>query len=178
MAWPYVYSPDIWLPLFTFFLLIALCAYSLRRRSVPDALPFAIGSLLTALWAFGSVMQYAAIDLEVKTTWVKFQAIWQVPATTAITCFILEFAWPGRWLTRRNLFLLFIVPLLNIVAILTADLHHLEWLGFRLDGSVIPLYGPGSWSFLAYIYVLGLVNFIVFTWLFVHVPRQRSPVIR
>ena len=177
MAWPYSYSPDIWLPLFTFFLLIALCAYSLRRRSVPDALPFAIGSLFTALWAFGSVMEYAAIDLEVKTTWVKFQAIWQLPANTAITCFILEFAWPGRWLTRRNLFLLFIIPLLNVVAILTDDLHHLEWLGFRLDGSVIPLYGPGSWFFLAYIYGLGLVNLIVFAWLFVHAPQQRSTVI-
>jgi signal transduction histidine kinase len=177
MAWTYVYSPDIWLPLFTFFLLMALCAYGLRRRSVPYALPFALGSLFTALWAVGSVMEYAAIGLEVKTSWVKFQAIWQLPATTAITCFILEFAWPGRWLTRRNLFLLFVIPLLNLVAILTEDLHHLEWLGFRFDGSVVPLYGPGSWFFLAYIYGLGLVNLIVFAWLFVHVPKQRWPVI-
>jgi len=176
MAWPYAYSPDIWLPLFTFFLLIALCAYGLRRRSVPDALPFALGSLFTALWALGSVMEYAAIGLEVKTSWIKFQSIWQLPATTAITCFILEFAWPRRWLTRRNLFLLFVIPLLNLVAMLTNDLHHLEWLGFRLGGSVVPLYGPGSWFFLAYIYGLGLVNLIVFAWLFVHVPQQRWPV--
>jgi len=144
---------------------------------VPGALPFAIGSVFTALWAVGSVMEYAAIDLEVKLTWVKFQAVWQLPATTAITCFILEFAWPGRWLTRRNLILLFIIPLLNVVAMLTDDLHHVEWLGFGLDGSVIPLYGPGSWFFLAYIYGLGFVNLIVFAWLFVHTPQQRWPVI-
>ena len=177
MAWSYRYSPDIWLPLFTFFLLIALCAYGVRRRSLPDALPFALGSLFTALWAVGSVMEYAAVGHELQTTWIKFQGIWQLPATTAITCFILEFAWPGRWLTRRNLVLLFIVPILNLVAILTDDLYHLEWLGFRLDGSVVPLYGPGSWFFLAYIYGLGFVNLIVFAWLFVHVPRQRSHVI-
>ena len=36
-----------------------------------------------------------------------------------ITCFILEFAWPGVWLTRRNLILLGIVPLLNAVLILS-----------------------------------------------------------
>jgi signal transduction histidine kinase len=140
-------------------------------------LPFAIGSLFTALWAVGLVMEYAAIGPEEKITWIKFQAIWQLPATTAITCFILEFAWPGRWLTRRNLFLLFVIPLLNLVAILTNDLYHLQWLGFRLDGSVIPLYGPGSWFFLAYIYGLGVVNLIVFAWLFVHAPQQRWPVI-
>ena len=177
MAWPYAYSIHIWVPLFTFFLLIALCAYSSRWRSLPGALPFAIGSFFTALWAAGSVMEYATIDLEIKITWVKFQAVWQLPATTAITCFILEYAWPGRWLTRRNLILLFIIPLLNVVTILTDDFHHLEWLGFGLDGSVIPLYGPGSWFFLAYVYGLGIVNLVVFAWLVVHTPQQRWSVI-
>jgi len=173
----YSYSPDIWLPVFTVFLLIALSVYSGRRRSVPGALPFAIGSLFTALWAIGSVMEYAAVDPEVKITWLKFQAVWQLPASTAITCFILEFAWPGRWLTRRNLLLFLIVPLLNVAAILTDDLHHLQWLGFGLDGSVIPSYGPGGWFFLACIYGLGFVNLMVFAWLFVHAPQQRWPMI-
>jgi signal transduction histidine kinase len=177
MTWPYSYSTDIWLPGFTVFLLIALSVYSWRRRSMPGAMLFAIGSLFTALWAVGSVMEYASIDLEARIAWVKFQAVWQLPATTAITCFILEFARPGRWLTRRNLMLLFLIPLLNVVAIFTDDLHHLEWLGFGLNGSVIPLYGPGSWFFLAYIYGLGLLNLIVLAWLFVHTPQQRWPVI-
>lgn len=158
-------------------LLIALSVSSWRGRSVPGALPFAFASLFTALWAIGSVIEYAAINLEVKTTWVKFQAIWQLPATTAITCFILEFAWPGRWLTRRNLILLFIVPLLNVVAILTDEFFHLEWRGFGFDGSVMSLYDLASWFGLAYIYGLGLVNLIVFAWLFLNAPRQRWPVI-
>jgi hypothetical protein len=50
---------------------------------VPGALPFAIACLFTALWAVGSVFEYAAINPEVKTTWVKFQASWQLPAATA-----------------------------------------------------------------------------------------------
>src|SRR5688500_10554841 len=108
MTWPYSYSANIWLPAFTVFLLIALSVYSWRGRSLPGALPFAIASLFTALWAVSSIMEYAAMDLAVKATWVKFQVIWQLLATTLITCFILEFAWPGHWLTRRNLMLLFI----------------------------------------------------------------------
>jgi PAS domain S-box-containing protein len=176
MTWPYSYSPDIWLPGFTIFLLIALSIYSWRGRSVPGALPFAIASIFTALWAVGSVLEYAAIDLEVKTSWVRFQAIWQLLATTLVTCFILEFAWPRRWLTRRNLILLFIVPLLNVAAILIDEFYQLEWLGLKFNGSNLPLYELRSWFFLAYIYGLGLVNLIVFAWLFVHSPRQRWPV--
>ena len=177
MTWPYSYSPDIWLPVFTVFLLIALSVYSWRGRSVPGALPLAIASLFTALWAVGSVMEYAATDLAVKITWVKFQAIWQLLATTLITCFVLEFARPRRWLTRRNLILLFTVPLLYVVAILIDALYDLQWHGFGFDGAVLPLDDPSSWLFLAYIYGLGLVNLIVFAWLFVHSPRQRWPVI-
>ena len=177
MTWPYSYSAGIWVPVFTVFLLIALSVYSWRGRGVPGALPFAIASLFTALWAVGSVIESAAINPEVKATWVRFQAIWQLHATTAITCFILEFAWPGRWLTRRNLILLSILPLLNVVAILTDEFYHLEWRGFGFDGSVIPLYDQANWFFLAYIYGLGLFNLIVFAWLFVNAPRQRWPAI-
>ena len=175
MTWQYAYSPDIWLPVFTIFLLIALSVYSWRGRTVPGALPFAIASIFTALWAVGSVLEYAAIDLEVKASWVRFQAIWQLLATTLITCFILEFIWPRRWLTCRNLILLFIVPLL-IVAILIDELYQLEWLGLGVAESDLPLYEQSSWLFLAYIYGLGLVNLVAFAWLFVHSPRLRWPV--
>src|SRR5512133_2889493 len=168
MTSSYSYSADIWLPVFTVFLLTALSVYSWRGRSVPGALPLAIASLFTALWAVGSIMEYAAIDLAVKISWMKFQVIWQLLASTLITCFILEFAWPRRWLTRRNLTLLFVVPLLYIVAILIDQFYRLEWLGFGFDGSVRPLYDHGSWFFLVYIYGLGLVNLIVFAWMFVH----------
>ena len=34
-----------------------------------------------------------------------------MPTAIAVLCFALEYAWPGRWLTRRNLVLLSIPPL-------------------------------------------------------------------
>ena len=177
MTWPYTYFPDIWLPIFTVILLIALSVYSWRGRSVPGALPFAIASIFTALWVAGSMMEYAAIIPELKITWVKFQAIWQLPAMTAITCCVLEFAWPGRWLTRRNLILLFIVPLLNVLAILISELYQPGWLGFRYDGLVIPMYGRGSWLILIYSLGLGIINLIVLAWSLGRAPQQRGPVI-
>lgn len=173
MTWTYIDSADIWLPVFTVFWLIALSVYSWRGRSMPGGLPFAIASLFTALWAVSSGMEYIATDLAVKTTWVNFQSICQLFASTLITCFVLEFAWPRRWLTRRNLILLFIIPLLNVGGLLIDELYQLRWLGFGSDGSILALHDRVGWFVLASIYGLGLFNLIVFAWLFVHSPRQR-----
>jgi PAS domain S-box-containing protein len=173
----YAYTPHIWPSFLTVLLLIVLAVYSGRRRSVPGALPFAIASLFAALWAGGSMMEAAAVEVQTKIFWVKFQGAWILPVVTAITCFVLEYAWPGRWLTRRNVVLLSIPCLLALGVVLTNDLYHLGWLGFAYDGNVIPLRGPGHWMFLAYGYGLVIVNLIVLAWLFLRSPQQRWPVV-
>jgi hypothetical protein len=61
-----------------------------------------------------------------------------------MTCLILEYAWPARLLTRRNLLLLSIAPLLAVASILTNDSHHLSFIGFRFGASITPIYGPLS----------------------------------
>jgi PAS domain-containing protein len=102
-----------------------------------------------------------------------------VPITIAITCFILEYAWPGRWLTRRNLALLAFPGLLGIVMILTNDFHHLIWSNLSFEnGSVKLQFGSGSWLLLAYSFgVLVLINLVVFGWLFWRSPQHRWPVV-
>jgi signal transduction histidine kinase len=165
----------LWLLLATVALLVALAWFSWRRRSVPGAVPFAVGCVFTALWAAGSFMEYAVADVATKIFWVKFQSVWQLPATTAITCFILEYVWPGRWLTRRNLALLSIVPLLILALALTNDFHHLMWIGFTYDGSVLPLRGPSAWVLLVYAYAVGIANILLVAWLFLRWPQYRWP---
>jgi PAS domain S-box-containing protein len=176
MNWHYAYTSYIWLPFCTVLFLLALSAYGWCRRSEPGALPFSIGSLLAALWVAGIVMEVAAVNVVTKIFWVKVQAIWQLPAVTAVACFVLEYTWPGRWLTRRNLALLSIAPLVFLVLILTNDLHHLVWRSFAFDGSVTALRGLGNWMALAYFYGLGLIEIFVFVWLFMHSPQHRLPV--
>ena len=100
----------------------------------------------------------------------------QLPAVTAIACFVLEYAWPGRWLTRRNLILLSIAPLFFLILILTNDLHHLVWRGFAYEGVIIPLRGPANWAFIIYGLLLSFFEIIVFTWLFMRSPPHRWPV--
>lgn len=171
-----VYTPSLWPSFFTFVYLLALSAYSWRRHSVAAAVPFAVGSFFAALWAAGSVMEFTAVTEATKIFWFKFQAVVHLPIPTAVICFLLEYAWPGRWLTRRNLILMSLPPLLYFMLALTNELHHFIWRGFVIDGVVTPLLGPGGWLFLSYSYVLAVVGIFVLLWLFARSPAHRTPV--
>jgi PAS domain S-box-containing protein len=173
MTRTYAYTTYIWPSILTILLLIVLAVYTWRRRNVPGALPFTLALLFGALWSVGSALEYAAVDLAVKIAWIKFQAAWQLPSAIAITGFLLEYAWPGRWLKRRNLILLSIPTLLIILFILTDGLHHLFWRSFEFEGTVTPLLGPVGWTGVAFGYSLLIVNFFVFAWLFLHSPQHR-----
>ncbi len=175
MDWELAYTPYIWPSLLAVLLMLAMALYSARRRNVPGVMPFMIGSLLGALWAGGSVLEIAAVDPATKIFWVKFEASWQLPAVTAVTCFALEYARPGRWLTRRNLALLSIAPLLLLGFIWTDDRNHLMWRGFVIDGTVIPQLGLVGWIAVIYSFGFVILNVIVFVWLFVHSPPHRWP---
>jgi len=173
MSGPYVYTTTMWPPILTALFLLALAVYSWRRRSVPGALPFAASGVFSALWAASYALQYAATDPLTKTFWLRFGLAWSLPALTAITCFIVEYAWPGRWLTRRTLALLAIVPLL-FVLLLASRLHPLLIRDYVVTDEVLAQLAPGSWVFFIYAYLLGLLNIGVLVWLFVRSPQQRG----
>jgi PAS domain S-box-containing protein len=177
MVGSYNYTSYIWPSVCTLLLLMGLAVYSGRRASVPGARAFAAGCLLAAAWAAGSAMEIAAVDVGTKIFWAKFQAAVRLPAVTAITCFILEYTWPGRRLTRRYLALLSLAPLLVLILILTNPLHNLMWTGFEYDGSLTLLKGVATWIGIVYSYALGLVDITIFAWLFAHSPQHRWPVV-
>lgn len=177
MSWDYAYTPRIWPSALTILLLIALAIYSWRRRGVPGALPLAISCLLAVLIAVGEFMTYLAVGDRTEFFWDRFGDIWILPSTTAVTCFILEYAWPGRWLTRRNLVLLSIVPLLGALYLLTGDFFGLIPDEIRSSGALLQGFGPVGGILFIYSLVLALINLIVFVWLFVRSPQHRWPVI-
>ena len=176
MTWNYAYTPQIWPSILTIILLIVLSFYSWRHRSVPGALPFMIGCLFTTLTATSLLMTYLALDPETKIFWFRLVAASLLPSATAITCFVLEYAWPGRWLTRRNLILLSILPLLSAFYFLTAGYLTQPMPDFQVGETVKARISPAGSIFFVYMFALTLVNLIVFAWLFIRSPRHRWPV--
>ncbi len=176
MRGAYACTPETW-PLLAAAILIAVVGvYSWRHRNVPGAKSFAAGSLFAVLWLLGALAGAAAVAVPTKIAWNAFETLWAMPTVTAMTCFALEYAGAGRWLTRRNVALLSIPPLLTALAILTNDLHHAMWRAFAYDGSLLPVRGIVGWVSLAYGWGLVLVNLAVFVWLFLRAPRLRFPV--
>jgi signal transduction histidine kinase len=163
----------IW-PLINILLLVALALYSWPRRRLPGVLPFSAALFLAALWATGSLMEYISIDPNVKKFWIQFQAAWQLPAATGITCFILDYVWPGRFVTRRVVALLSIPSLFFFILIFTNDYHHWIWRDIILNGRPNPVLGPGGWIGIAVGYTFVIVDFIVFAWLFLQSPQHRG----
>jgi len=79
-------------------------------------------------------------------------------------------------LTRRNLALLTVMPILYVATIVTDDFHHLIWRGFAFGDTVVPSHAAGTWLFIAYTYGLGIVNIVLFSWLILRSPPHRLPV--
>jgi PAS domain S-box-containing protein len=178
MTGAYAYTPDIWLPLLGAIFLAGMGLYCWRRRSVPAALPLLAVVLFGALWLLGMALEAAAVAPATKIAWFKFQAIWRAPTVTAGLCFVLEFAYPGRWLTRRNLILLSIPVLLDIVLVVTGEAQ-LMWRQIYVgqDGSVVADLAPAGVLMAAYGVGLVLVNTAVLLWLFIRSPQHRWPVV-
>jgi len=156
--------------------MVYLGQYSWRRRHIRGARLFAIACVVCAPWIVGVNMEILAVDIQTQVFWFKFQAVWPMAAGAMITCFILRFAELDTWLNRRTYALLFLVPVLNALTIATNPFHHLMWTGFETTGHVVPLHGPLYWFFNGYVYLLGVINLAVLTWVAIRSPSHRWPV--
>ena len=117
MAGAYAYTPAIWPPLLGAIVLAAAGLYCWRRRDVPAARPLAAVMACGSFWLLGIGFEAAAVTPATKIAWFRFQSVWRMPTVTADVCFLLEYAYPGRWLTRRNLILLSIPVVVDVLLV-------------------------------------------------------------
>lgn len=175
MPWTYAYTPAIWIPLVTLPCLLALSAYCRQRRSLPGAVPLGIASAIAVIWVISDLMMFATVDVAVRIFWHKVQTGAALPLGSAMFCFALDYAWPGRWIKRRTRLLLSIVPLLLWVVLATDHAMHLMWHSLTLDGQFFPQLTPLGWVFLGYVYALFAIQLAVYVWLFRQSPPHRWP---
>jgi len=134
-------------------------------------------SVLSILILLGIAFEAAAVVAATKLAWHKFNFVVLVAAVTAVTCFVLDYAYPGRWLTRRNLVLLS-TPAVLCLLMAVIDDSQLIWRRLELgaDGSVILYYAPAGAILVAYGLGMFLLYAAIFLWLFIRSPQHRWPV--
>ncbi len=173
----YSYSPYIWPMLISalFFFLLAIFAW--RHRGVPGALPFAITMIFPVFWAVGAALVIAADNPETKVFWFIFKNLFKLPAATAQFCFVLQYCGLGRYLTRRNVILLSVPPILMFFFMITNNYFHMVWRELQfVDGEFIAIHS--NLTDALYIYSIGLflVELFVLISYFYRSPQHRWPV--
>jgi len=132
-----------------------------RNRSLPGALPFVAITLIATVWSAGDALELAAVGLRAKLFWVDFQNIAIVSMPVAWLVMTLDYTGRRKLLTRRNLLLLSIVPLVSLTLTWTNGLHHLmlakTWL--NTSGSYAAVgktFGTWFWFHAGYGYILAI----------------------
>jgi len=182
VAEQYRLTPSLWLTLPSLILYAGLGVYAWRRHYMPAALPFALLCLFAGLWTLGhsfELMTTAATDATAATSsaawlfWAQFQITWQLPAVTAIFCFVVQYAGHGRWLTRRAVIWLALPSLVFVLLLLTNDLHNLLW-RLPVAPRVTDLQpGPAARLFNVFTFTFTVLNIVILARMIQRSPADR-----
>ncbi len=130
-----------------------------QRRAKPGAVPLTLlmGSLF--VWSFANAMELATISVGGKLFWSQVQYIGITMTPGLWLIFVLDFiGLSSRWLTRRNLILLSILPAFTLLVVWTNPWHEWIWVGVttRSFGNLQiwqqTSYGPFFWVFVVHSY--------------------------
>jgi PAS domain S-box-containing protein len=136
----------------------AVAALAWRRRPTAGATPLFWGMLAATCWSLAYALELAGADLATKLFWLRIEYLGIATVAVAWLLLVLEQTGWEKWLTRRNRFLLSVVPAITILLAWTNDDHGLIYSHISLDtnGSFPELaliYGVWFWISIAYSYV-------------------------
>ncbi len=121
-----------------------------RKRDAPGAFWLFLMMLAVLEWNLAGLMQIYVTDMQEIILWSKIAYLGAQPTPILFLLFVLEYTHHQQWLTRRNIALLFIMPVLTICFAFTNEWHYLIWSGFSPspDGSNL-IYHHGLWFWLS-----------------------------
>ena len=168
------------LPLFiASFVAIYVLVYTWRRRNMRGARPLLPLTFGILIWLVASTIEGMLIDEAARLLWINIQYIGIVIVPTAWLIFSLSFTGRRDLLSRRNIALLLLMPLLTLAMVWTNAWHHFFRISLELDTSgVYPIWiwnpGPGFWLHTLYSYILLFCGFVIL----VQAYRQSSRLFR
>ncbi|MEN6342788.1 MAG: histidine kinase N-terminal 7TM domain-containing protein [Methanospirillum sp.] len=128
-----------------------LAAYAWSRRSSGPAVRYAAHFFVAvALYVGGYAMELSATSLEQVLFWVRVEYLGIAVAPAFVVCMVLAYTGRGRHLTRSALSVLFAVPAITLVLVLTLAPFYYAQVGLDISGS-FPRFAfvPGPWYLVA-----------------------------
>ena len=137
----FAYSYLILVPLVTLAVTLALAARAWRYRSSPAATTFMVLMSALACLSLAVILEHASVGLASKILWVKMSYFGVAIIPSTWLAFTLQYAGMEKWLTRRNLAILIILPVLNLTMVWTNEVQspHVEgdMAGYQLVAAAV-----------------------------------------
>lgn len=157
------YVPYIWPLIVSVAVTAALAVYALRHKMVPGAIPFGVCMLLTTLWSGSYALEIAGIDLPTKLFWANVQSIAYSLNPVLWLVMVFMFIEREHWVSRRNILILLIIPIITVALAWTNELHGLirQNVSLDMEGSfpvIVKTYGFWFWIIVAYSYGLNIIS--------------------
>jgi diguanylate cyclase (GGDEF)-like protein/PAS domain S-box-containing protein len=135
-----------------------------KRRATPGALYLVLMEIAVAQWAFCILFESAATTMPLKLLWAQMAYPGTATGTVFSFLFIASHTQHTRLLSRSSRLLLFLIPLLTMLAAFTNPLHHALWTFNVIDprtNTGVYGFGPVLWLFIVYTYVLVTVGMLL-----------------
>jgi diguanylate cyclase (GGDEF)-like protein len=154
-----IYTPYIWLPLFSTVVLAGVALYAQRFRNVPACLPFRVFVWLVTLFGLIFSLSLVAGTLALRVTLLRMIYIPGAFIAPTILVLVIEYTGYTTWLTRLRLAALLSIPIITIALALIPPLQSLFCHSpqFTMAGPLtIVTFSRGPWYWVYYIYASAL----------------------
>ena len=124
-----------------------------RKRQASGGIPLFLMMLAATEWNLADFMETSHFLLADKILWTKIAYVGAYMTPGLFLLFALDYTGRTHWSKKRNLILLFSIPVITILLAATNEWHHLIWTGFSQINPNTYIYHHGIWFWVATIYI-------------------------
>lgn len=150
---------------------------SFQRKSAIAAKELAWLMIAAGTGAFFIIFETVATIPVEKIFWSKLEYLGGLSTPVLYLIFVLRFTGKEKFLSKRNIILLFVIPALTWFLVLTNEMHNLIWSGFSPVSKETNLmeYYHGIWFWIGYISYSYLLLLLSAVYLLTFIVTQSKP---
>gem|GEM_PF-323758 len=119
--------------------------------------------LFVAIWAISYALEFSTSELQEKLFFSQLSYLGIAFIPVCFFFFTTSFSQKFHLVSKRNIILTLIVPIVTLILVFSNPLHHLIWQDYRIDSSTNILhYEHGFWFWIFYVYTFVLIVYGIF----------------